>query len=84
MPAEQPSLGRGRLRQLLAYAKKVFGLDRLLEGVRDRRRQPQVATSLVVRTVFLLGLLRIRSFNALEPQLAKAPPLTDLWARFSA
>lgn len=72
VPAEQPLLGRGRLRQLLAYAKKVFGLDALLEGVGDRRRQPQVATSLVVRIVFLLGLLRIRSFNALEPQLGKA------------
>ena len=64
-------LGAGRLRQFLAYCKKVFGLDALLGGIRDRRKKPTVPTSLVVRALFLLGVLRIRSFNALEPKLAE-------------
>jgi len=67
--AEATELGAGRLRQILAYARKVFGLDTLLAGVRDSRKDPDVPTSLVVRILFLLGLLRIRSFNALEPKL---------------
>lgn len=67
--AEPLHLGKGRLRQFMAYARKVFGLDLLLSGIRDRRKEPKVPTSLVTRIVFLLGLLRIRSFNALEPKL---------------
>jgi len=64
-------LGRGRLRQLLAYARKVYGLDRLLSGCRDRRCDPQISTALVARIILILGLLRIRSLNALEPKLAE-------------
>lgn len=70
--AETSPLGQGRLRQFFAYAKRVFGLVPLLDGVRDSRQRPQVATSLVARLVFLVGLLRIRSFNALDPKLGEA------------
>jgi hypothetical protein len=63
------TLGRGRLRQLLAYARKVYGLPRLLDCVRDRRRKPAVSAGAVAAAVFYAGLLRIRSFNALEPRL---------------
>ena len=71
-PASEPdSLGAGRLRQFLAYAKKVFGIERLLDAVRDRRKEPRVPASMVARIVLLLGVLRIRSFNALEPKLAE-------------
>ena len=64
-------LGEKRLRQFLVYAKKVFALETLLERVRDRRIKPAVPTFMVARILFLLGLLRIRSFNALEPKLAE-------------
>jgi len=60
---------RQRLGQCLDYANRVYGLRELLDGVRDHRHRPQVDTALVMRTVFLLGLLRIRSLNALEPRL---------------
>jgi len=69
--AEPAGLSAGRLRQFLGYARKVYGLDTLLGGVRDQRITPTVATALVTRAIFLLGLLRIRSFNALEPKLAE-------------
>jgi hypothetical protein len=73
LPASDPvAMGRGRLRQFFAYARRVFGLVQLLDGVRDRRRRPQVATAVVARIVFLVGLLRIRSFNALDPKLGEA------------
>ena len=65
-------MGAGRLRQILAHAHKIYALGALLEGVHDRRKDPRVPTSLVARIVLLLGLLRIRSFNALEPKLAEA------------
>lgn len=55
----------------MAYGKKVYGLDELLGKFRDRRHHARVSSSLVARVVFLLGLLRIRSFNALDPRLAE-------------
>ena len=65
------ALGRRRLCQLLGYAKKVFQLDALLGAIRDRRTSARVGTDLVVRAVFLMGLLRVRSFNAFEPKLGE-------------
>jgi hypothetical protein len=64
-------LDRERFRQFRKYAKRVFDLDALLDGIEDSRLEPKIATSLVAQIVFLLGLLRIRSFNALEPRLAR-------------
>lgn len=66
------ALGKGRLRQILAYGEGVYGLGGLLGKITDSRKDPDVATLLVVRIVLLLALLRIRSFNALEPRLAEA------------
>jgi hypothetical protein len=60
-----------RLRQCLAYGNQVYGLNALLGAVRDRRKAPVVPTALVMRVVFLLGLLRIRSLNALKPRLSE-------------
>ena len=77
-------IGHGKLRQLLAYGQQVFGLDSLLAGVRDERRSPRVATVLVMRSIFLCGLLRIRSFNALEPKLAEPAMQHALGARVRA
>jgi hypothetical protein len=55
----------------VAYGRKVFGLGVLLSRVTDRRRRPVVEASWVAATVFFAGLLRIRSFNALEPRLSE-------------
>jgi len=63
--------GGGRLRQIIAYAKKVFGLDRIFATLRDSRQDPDIPTALVGRAVFTIGLLRIRSFNAFEPKLGE-------------
>jgi hypothetical protein len=63
----------GRLRQIVAYGRKVYGLGGLLGRVLDERRQPIVPSESVAAAVFYTGLLRIRSFNALEPKLSEKP-----------
>jgi hypothetical protein len=65
--AGQP--GQGRLRQIVAYGQKVYGLAPLLGAITDGRRAPRTRAQLVASSVFYAGLLRIRSFNALEPRL---------------
>jgi len=67
------TFGQGRLRELVAYGRKVFDLRKGFESVRDNRREPKVATALVAAAVFFCGLLRTRSFNALEPKLREKP-----------
>jgi hypothetical protein len=64
-------MGRGRLSQLRVYAQKVFALPRRLSHVRDRRRKPATTTCALATVTFYTGLLRIRSFNALEPRLGE-------------
>jgi Transposase DDE domain len=66
-------VGASRLRQLVAYARKVYGLRGLLGAIRDGRQAPRTSAPLVAATVLFSGLLRIRSFNALEPKLAEPP-----------
>jgi hypothetical protein len=78
VPVEAPSGSANleappRLRQFVAWAEKVFGVRTLLGAFRDARRQPDVPSALVALGVFFCGLLRIRSFNALEPKLAEKP-----------
>jgi hypothetical protein len=68
---DRTDFSRGRLQQLLAYGRKVYGLSGMLNRVRDRRRKPAVAAGAVAAAVFYAGLLRIRSFNALEPRLSE-------------
>ena len=65
--------GQGRLRALVAYGRKVFDLREGFESVRDKRREPKVTPAFVTATVFFCGLLRTRSFNALEPKLREKP-----------
>jgi hypothetical protein len=57
----------------VAYGRKVFELGRQLEQVVDSRRAPRTSAALVAAAVFYTGLLRIRSFNALEPRLGEKP-----------
>lgn len=61
----------GNLGQIVAYGRKVFDLERWLGRAEDRRRQPQTSPRAVAAAVFFTGLLRIRSFNALEPRLGE-------------
>jgi hypothetical protein len=68
---EAGRLGGGRLRQLVAYGRKVFDLRQHLRRVKDSRRKPKTEASSVATAVFFTGLLRIRSFNALEPRLSE-------------
>jgi len=70
---EASAVGRGRLCALIAYGRKVFDLRKGFESVRDNRREPKVATALVAAAIFFCGLLRTRSFNALEPKLREKP-----------
>lgn len=63
----------GRLRQVVSYARGVYGLEGLLGGVSDSRRKPRTDASLIAAAVFYAGLLRVRSFNALEPKLGEKP-----------
>jgi hypothetical protein len=51
----------------------VFELGSWLGRVVDTRRGPRTAAGLVAAVVLYTGLLRIRSFNALEPRLAEKP-----------
>lgn len=53
----------------MAYGRKVYGLPSLLGAITDTRRAPRTSARLVATSVFHVGLLRIRSFNALEPRL---------------
>jgi len=64
-------LGGGRLHQFIAYVRKVYRLRKHLGDVTDSREDPTYSTLLVTMAVFFCGLLRIRSFNALEPRLAE-------------
>ena len=57
----------------MAYGRKVFDLGSRLGRVVDARRAPRTAAGLVAAAVFYTGLLRIRSFNALEPRLRERP-----------
>ncbi len=57
----------------MAYGRKVFDLGAWLGRVEDARRKPLTAPRLIAGAVFFTGLLRIRSFNALEPRLSEKP-----------
>jgi len=70
---EAQRVGAGQLRRLVAYASKVFDLGSWLARVEDARRKPLTLPGLIAATVLYAGLLRIRSFNALEPRLGEKP-----------
>jgi hypothetical protein len=66
---------------MVAYGRKAFGLGIWVGRVTDTRRAPRTSAGLVAAVVFYTGLLRIRSFNALEPRLAEKPFLGLVGAR---
>jgi hypothetical protein len=62
-------MGKGQLRSIVGYGRKVYDLGERLACVRDGREEPATTAEQVAAAVFFGGLLRIRSFNALEPKL---------------
>lgn len=71
--ADPYRVGRGRLQAVVSYARKVYGLRPLLQQVEDAREEPTTTAGRVAAAVLFCGLLRIRSFNALEPKLREKP-----------
>jgi hypothetical protein len=64
LPGEE---GLTILRRLIAYAEKIFQFSNtVVAGVADRRRQPRIAASRVVKSVAVLFWTRMGSLNALE------------------
>lgn len=57
----------------MAYGQKVYELGQRLGRVKDWRWKPKTTATEVAMAVFFSGLLRIRSFNALEPKLSEKP-----------
>lgn len=66
-PATSRSVGR----HLLAYANKVYGVSHDLARLPDARRDPEIPAELLNSALFVSGILRIRSLNALEAELEK-------------
>jgi hypothetical protein len=71
VPIVPDRLGEHRLQEIVAYGRKTYDLRQRLRAVRDGREGPDIAPSLVAASVLFCGLLRIRSFNALEPRLGE-------------
>lgn len=71
--AEDPyALAPGRLQQFVTYGQKTYNLRALLEFLTDGRNDSAtIPTFHVAASTFFCGLLRIRSFNALEPKLSE-------------
>ncbi len=64
LPGEE---GLTILRRLIAYAEKIFQFSNtVVAGVADRRRQPRIPASRVVKSVAVLFWTRMGSLNALE------------------
>ena len=64
LPGEE---GLTILRRLIAYAEKLFQFSNtVVAGVVDRRRQPRIPASHVVKSVAVLFWTRMGSLNALE------------------
>jgi len=66
-------VGSGRLSQIVSYGRRVYDLGERLSAVHDEREAPRTAAPLVAGAVLFTGLLRIPSFNALEPKLSEKP-----------
>ncbi len=68
--AFEPALSRSAGRRMLAYAHGVYDLGELMaEKIKDSRQKPDIPLPVISSTIFLAGLLRVESFNALESLL---------------
>lgn len=57
------------LRRFLRYVEKVYAFETLVSGVRDERRKPSIQTDVVLRSAFMMFVLRLGSLNGLEQHL---------------
>jgi len=60
------------LRRFLRYVEKVYAFDSLLSQLEDGRRNPSIPTDAVLRSTFLMFVLRLGSLNALEQYLKQS------------
>jgi hypothetical protein len=51
------------------YVEKVFGLGTQIKQLSDTRRKPQIPTSAVFLSAFMMFVTRLQSLNAMEGQL---------------
>ena len=65
------------LGRAMAYGRKVFGLEGLLDRVADGRRRPQIPMGVVVRSALGMQLNALGSLNALEQ--TKEKPFWKRW-----
>ncbi|MEK6557839.1 MAG: transposase [Candidatus Margulisiibacteriota bacterium] len=54
------------LQRMLKYSRTHFDLWRLLDGITDRRPQPEIPTNQITRTVVVMNLARMGSLNAVK------------------
>jgi hypothetical protein len=66
------------LRRFAGYIEKQFAFKELVDGLADRRKRPQIPTSSVWLSVFIMFVTRGRSFNSLEQRLRR-PRMWDRW-----
>lgn len=66
------------LARLAGYLEQLFQFRRRVDSLRDFRARPQIPTGNVWLTVFLMFVLRLGSFNAVEQQLRR-PRRWERW-----
>ena len=52
------------LRRLVKYADRVFGWSRSLDGLRDARKRPRIATGRVIKALGVMMLARLGGLNS--------------------
>lgn len=67
------------LRRFLRYIEKVYAFERLLSQLRDKRRKPFIPADVVLRSAFLMFVLRLGSLNALEQHLRQSGKRAREW-----
>ena len=60
------------LRRFVTYLDKQFEFRARIDRLRDTRQRPQIPTTNIWLSAFLMFVLRARSFNALEQELRRA------------
>ena len=66
MDAPAEGSGASLLGRTLAYAEKIFDLPQQLAVLPDHRQKPEIPAEVFAKSLLLLWLCRLPSFNALE------------------
>ena len=67
------------LRRFIRYIEKVYAFETLLSQLRDERRNPSIPADVVLRSTFLMFVLRLGSLNALEQHLRQSGKRARDW-----